>query len=74
MTILSPKQYRHLRKLVIRQLRVTRKEKYEKLNLIWLKIRKQKDRRRRRTLEKLYRLERIRLMKQQAGNLLTMSA
>lgn len=74
MTILSPKQYRHLRKLVIRQLRVSRKEKYEKLNLIWLKIRKQKDRRRRRTLEKLYRLERIRLMKQQAGNLLIMSA
>ena len=74
MTILSPKQYRHLRKLVIRQLRVTRKEKYEKLNLIWLKIRKQKDRRRRRTLEKLYRLERIRLMKQQAGSILTMSA
>ena len=74
MTILSPKQERHLRKLVIRQFRVYRKERYDNLNLIWAKIKKQKDRRRRRTLEKLYRLERIRLMKQQAGNLLTMSA
>ena len=70
MTILSPKQQKHLRKLVIRQLRIYRRKKYNNLNLIWAKIKKQKDRRRRRTLEKLYRMERIRMMKQQAGSMM----
>lgn len=66
MIILSQKQQKRLKKYVIRQIRFYRRSRYENLNLLWAKIRKQKDRRRRRTLEKLYRMERIKMMKQMA--------
>ena len=62
--MITLKQERRLRKLVVRQIRLKRKDKLYNYLLKWAKIRKQKDRRRRRTMIKLWKLDRMRLLKQ----------
>ena len=61
--MITLKQERRLRKLVIRQIRLKRQDRLQHYLLKWAKIRKQKDRRRRRTMIKLWKLERLRLMR-----------
>jgi len=61
--MITLKQERRLRKLVIRQIRLKRQDRLQHYLLKWVKIRKQKDRRRRRTMIKLWKLERLRLMR-----------
>ena len=56
-------QQRKLRKLITKKLRSEKKIKLYLLNLHWIKIRKQKERRRRRTLIKLWKLKRLQMMK-----------
>ena len=56
-------QQRKLRKFITKKLRSEKKIKLYLLNLHWIKIRKQKERRRRKTLLKLWKLERLRLFK-----------
>lgn len=56
-------QQRKLRKFITKKLRSEKKIKLYLLNLHWIKIRKQKERRRRKTLLKLWKLERLRLLK-----------
>ena len=58
-------QVRKLRKIAKRQIRNEKKLKLYLLNLNWIKIRKQKERRKRRTLTKLWKMERLRLMNNQ---------
>ena len=58
-------QKRKLRKIARRQIRNEKKLKLYLLNLNWIKIRKQKERRKRRTLTKLWKMERLRLMNNQ---------
>ena len=58
-------QVRKLRKIAKRQIRNEKKLKLYFLNLNWIKIRKQKERRKRRTLTKLWKMERLRLMNNQ---------
>jgi len=58
-------QVRKLRKIARRQIRNEKKLKLYLLNLNWIKIRKQKERRKRRTLTKLWKMERLRLMNNQ---------
>ena len=58
-------QIRKLRKIAKRQIRNEKKLKLYLLNLNWIKIRKQKERRKRRTLAKLWKMERLRLMNNQ---------
>jgi|APGre2960657468_1045069.scaffolds.fasta_scaffold279871_1 hypothetical protein len=58
-------QVRKLRKIAKRQIRNEKKLKLYLLNLNWIKIRKQKERRKRRTLTKLWKMERLRLMHNQ---------
>ena len=58
-------QVRKLRKIARRQIRNEKKLKLYFLNLNWIKIRKQKERRKRRTLTKLWKMERLRLMNNQ---------
>jgi hypothetical protein len=53
-------QQRKLRKHLIKAIRNEKKIKLYLLNLHWIKIRKQKERRRRKTFLKLYKLERLR--------------
>ena len=57
-------QVRKLRKIAKRQIRNEKKLKLYLLNLNWIQIRKQKERRRR-TLTKLWKMERLRLMNNQ---------
>ena len=52
-------QQRKLRTLAKRILRNDKQEKLYLLNLHWLKIRKQKERRRKKTLIKLYKLRQL---------------
>ena len=52
-------QQRKLRILAKRILRNDKQEKLYLLNLHWLKIRKQKERRRKKTLIKLYKLQQL---------------
>jgi hypothetical protein len=52
-------QQRKLRKHLIKAIRNEKKIKLYLLNLHWIKIRKQKERRRRKTFLKLYKLERL---------------
>jgi len=61
--MITLKQERRLRKLVVRQIRLKRKDKLYNYLLKWTKIRKQKDRRRRRTMIKLWKIERMRLLR-----------
>ena len=61
--MITLKQERRLRKLVVRQIRLKRKDNLNRYLLKWAKIRKQKDRRRRRTMIKLWKLERLKLMR-----------
>ena len=56
-------QQRKLRKFITKKLRSEKKIKLYLLNLHWIKIRKQKERRRRRTLIKLWKLKRLQMMK-----------
>jgi hypothetical protein len=58
-------QVRKLRKIAKRQIRNEKKLKLYYLHLDWIQIRKQKERRRRRTLTKLWKMERLRLMNNQ---------
>jgi hypothetical protein len=58
-------QIRKLRKIAKRQIRNEKKLKLYYLHLDWIQIRKQKERRRRRTLTKLWKMERLRLMNNQ---------
>jgi hypothetical protein len=58
-------QKRKLRKIASRQIRNEKKLKLYLLNLHWIKIKKQKERRKRRTLAKLWKMERLRLMNNQ---------
>jgi hypothetical protein len=52
-------QQRKLRLIVKRIIRNEKKRKLYLLNVHWLKIRKQKERRRRKTLIKLYKMKRL---------------
>ena len=52
-------QKRKIRLLVKRIIRNEKKRKLYLLNLHWLKIKKQKERRRRKTLIKLYKMKRL---------------
>jgi len=61
--MLTLKEHRRLKKLIVRQIRLKKKDRLEHYLLKWVKIRKQKDRRRRRTLVKLWKIERLRLMR-----------
>ena len=56
-------QQRKLRKFITKKLRSEKKIKLYLLNLHWIKIRKQKERRRRKTLIKLWKLKRLQMMK-----------
>jgi len=58
-------QKRKLRKIARSQIRNEKKLKLYLLNLHWIKIKKQKERRKRRTLAKLWKMERLRLMNNQ---------
>ena len=58
-------QVRKLRKIAKRQIRNEKKLKLYLLNLNWIQIRKQKERRKRRTLTKLWKIKRLRLMHNQ---------
>ena len=58
-------QKRKLRKIARRQIRNEKTLKLYLLNLHWIKIKKQKERRKRRTLAKLWKMERLRLMNNQ---------
>ena len=56
-------QKRKLKKYLAKTLRSEKRIKLYLLNLHWIKIKKQKERRRRRTLIKLYKLSRLRMIK-----------
>jgi len=56
-------QTRKLRLIAKRMIRNEKKLKLYLLNLRWIKIRKQKERRRKKTLIKLYKMRRLRLLK-----------
>mgnify|MGYP001249218021 CR=1 FL=1 len=56
-------QKRKLRILIKRTIRNDKKQKLYLLNLHWLKIRKQKERRRKRTFLKLWRLKQLKFLK-----------
>jgi hypothetical protein len=58
-------QQRKLRKYLTKKIRGEKKIKLYLLNLHWMKIRKQKERRKRRTLIKLWKLQRLQLMNNQ---------
>jgi len=53
-------QERKLKKYIIKQLRKDQKLKMYLININWIRIRKQKERRRRKTLIKLWKIERLR--------------
>ena len=57
-------QQRKLRKHLTKALRNEKKIKLYLLNNHWIKIRKQKERRRRRTFLKLWKVKRLQMMKQ----------
>ncbi len=56
-------QKRKLRILIKRTIRNEKKQKLYLLNLHWLKIKKQKERRRRRTFLKLWRIKQLQFLK-----------
>ena len=56
-------QKRKLRILIKRIIRNEKKQKLYLLNLHWLKIKKQKERRRRRTFLKLWRMKQLQFLK-----------
>ena len=58
-------QQRKLRKYLTKKIRGEKKIKLYLLNLHWIKIRKKKERRKRRTLIKLWKLQRLQLMNNQ---------
>ena len=53
-------QERKLKKYIIKQLRKDQKLKMYLININWIRIRKQKERRKRKTLIKLWKIERLR--------------
>jgi hypothetical protein len=57
-------QQRKLRKHLTKAIRNEKKIKLYLLNNHWIKIRKQKERRRRRTFLKLWKVKRLQMMKQ----------
>jgi len=57
MTLLQQRKLRLIAKRIIRN---EKKRKLYLLNLHWLKIKKQKERRRKKTLVKLYKMKRLR--------------
>ena len=57
MTLLQKRKLRLIAKRIIRN---EKKRKLYLLNLHWLKIKKQKERRRKKTLVKLYKMKRLR--------------
>jgi len=56
-------QKRKLRILIKRIIRNEKKQKLYLLNLHWLKIKKQKERRRKKTILKLWRMRRLQFLK-----------
>jgi len=60
MTLLQKRKLRLLAKRIIRN---EKKRKFYLLNLYWLKIRKQKERRRKKTLIKLYKMRRLQMIR-----------
>jgi hypothetical protein len=56
-------QQRKLRKYLTRTLRSEKRARLYLLNLHWLKIRKQKERRRRKTLARLYKMQRLSMLR-----------
>jgi len=56
-------QQRKLRLIAKRIIRNEKKRKLYLLNLRWLKIKKQKDRRRKRTLIKLFKIRRMQMLR-----------
>jgi hypothetical protein len=58
--LLTKLELRKLRKLVFKQFRRAKKNRFETYTLEWQRIRKQKDRRRRKCIAKLYRITRER--------------
>jgi hypothetical protein len=58
--LLTQLELRKLRKLVFKQFRRAKVNRFEEYCTLWQRIRKQKDRRRRRCMAKLYRMERER--------------
>lgn len=54
-------QQRKLRKYLTKKIRSEKKIKLYLLNLHWIKIKKQKERRRKKTLTKLYKLKRLKM-------------
>jgi len=56
-------QKRKLRILIKRTIRNEKKQKLYLLNLHWLKIKKQKERRRRRTFLKMWRIKQLQFLK-----------
>ena len=61
-------QQRKLRKFITKKLRSEKKIKLYLLNLHLIKIRKQKERRRRKTLIKLWKIKRLQMMKNGFSN------
>ena len=60
MTLLQKRKLRILAKRIIRN---EKKQKLYLLNLHWLRIRKQKERRRKKTILKLWRMKRLQLLR-----------
>jgi hypothetical protein len=60
MTLLQKRKLRLIAKRIIRN---EKKRKLYLLNLRWLKIKKQKDRRRKRTLIKLFKIRRMQMLR-----------
>ena len=58
--MLTQLELRKLRKLVFKQFRRVKQNRFELYCIEWQRIRKQKDRRRRKCMAKLYRMERER--------------
>ena len=57
-----PLEERKLRKYIIKQIRNEQKLRLYFLNLNWIRIRKQKERRKRKTIIKLWKIKRLREM------------
>lgn len=61
--MLTQLELRKIRKIIIKSWRREKKNKFETYCLMWARIRKQKDRRRRRCMAKLYRIEQERKLR-----------
>lgn len=61
--MLTQLELRKLRKIIFKSWRREKQNKFETYCLMWARIRKQKDRRRRRCMAKLYRIEQERKLR-----------